>query len=148
MVGFILSVKGKSVTYLDGGERVFSTTSLPTVGKAVAGVLKHPEETKNRPVYVQDTATTLKALAAKAKKATGAEGWKEETKPVDELLGTAWAELGKPQPNPGNFVLNFLKAGIWGEGYGAHYENLDNELLGIKGKSEAEVQEVVDGFAK
>ena len=135
-VGFVLSVKGKSVTYFDGGENVVSTTSLPTIGKAVAGV------------YVQDTATTLKALAAKAKKATGEEGWNEETQSVDGLLETAWAELGKPQPNPDNFAYNFLRAGIWGEGYGAHYEKLDNELLGIEGKSEEEVQELVNGLAK
>ena len=67
---------------------------------------------------------------------------------MDGLLETAWAELGKPQPNPDNFAYNFLRAGIWGEGYGAHYEKLDNELLGIEGKSEEEVQELVNGLAK
>jgi len=148
MVGFIMNVKGKSISLFDGGDRIFSTTSLPTIAKAVAGVLMHPEQTKNRAVYVQDTATTLKKLAAMGKKATGADGWKESVVPINEVLAQAWAELKKEKPNPENFVLNFIKASIWGEGYGSHFDKLDNELLGIKEMSGAEVQALVDSLAK
>lgn len=148
MVGFIMNLKGKSITLFDGGDRTFSTTSLPTLGKAVVGVLQHPEQTKNRAVYVQDTSTTLKKLATLGKKATGAEGWNESVVAVDEVTAQAWAELQKEKPNPGIFVYNFIKASIWGEGYGGHFQKLDNDLLGIKEKSEAEVQEIVNGLAK
>lgn len=148
MVGFILDLKGKSISLYDGGDHVFSATSLSTIGKAVAGVLTNPEQTKNRAMYVQDTATTLNKLAAMGKNATGADGWKESVVPIDELLEQAWAELKKDKPNPDNFVLNFIKASIWGEGYGCHFEKLDNELLGIKEMSDAEVQDLVNSLAE
>ncbi len=148
MVGLIMNVKGKSISLYDSGDRVFSSTSLPTIGKAVASVLKHLEQTKNRAVYVQDTATTLKKMAAMGKKATGAEGWKEDIVSIDEVAEQAWAELKKDKPNPGNFVLNFIKMSIWGEGYGSHFEKTDNVLLGIKEMSDAEVQDVVNSQAK
>lgn len=146
--GFLMNLKEKKIDLFDGGDRVFSSTSLPTIGKAVAGVLTLPEQTKNRAVYVQDTATTLQKLAAFAKKATGAEGWTERVVPIDELLERAWTELKKEKPNPDNFVFNFIRVSIWGEGYGCHFEKLDNELLGIAEMSDAEVQEMVNGLAK
>lgn len=149
MVGFVINVKGKSVNLYDGGDRPFSTTTLPTIGKAVVSVLKHPEETANRTVYVQDTATTLKKLAAMGKKATGGEeGWQENVVKVDDLLEGAWAELKKENPVPEKFVYPFIMASIWGEGFGCHFEKLDNDLLGIKQMSDDEVQELVNGYAK
>ncbi len=148
MVGFVMNLKGKSINLFDGGDRVFSATTLPTIGKAVAGVFTHLEQTKNRAVYVQDTATTLKKLAAMGKKATGGDGWKENVVPIDEVVEQAWAELKKDKPNPDHFVFNFVQASIWGEGYGSRFEKPDNELLGIKEMSDAEVQGLVNSLAK
>lgn len=148
MVGLIMNLKEKSITLFDGGNRVFSTTTLPTIGKAVVGVLKHPEETKDRAVYVQETAITLKELATMGKKATGPDGWKETVVPVAQVLEEAWAELKKEQPNPHVFVYNFIKAAIWGEGYGSHFERLDNELLGVKEMNDVGLQSLVDHLAK
>ena len=147
-IGFIMNLKEKSITLFDGGDRVFSATSLPTIGKAVVGVLNHLEETKNRAVYVQDTATSLKKLAAMGKKAVGSADWQETVVPIDEVLDQAWAELKKEQPNPGVFVYNFIRASILGEGYGSHFEKTDNELLGVPEMSDAEVQSLVDRLAK
>lgn len=143
MVGFIMDLKAKSIALFDGGERVFSATTLPTIGKAVVGVLTHAEQTKNRAVYVQDTATTLKKLAAMGKEATGAEGWKESVVSMDEVAEQAWVGWKR-----NGFALNFIKLAVWGEGYGGHFEKLDNELLGIDEMSDAEVQELVNGLAK
>lgn len=147
-VGFVLNVKGKSAQLLDGGDRVFSATTLSGVGKAVAGVLKHPDETKNRAVYVQETATTLKDLLEKAKKAAGPDGWTVEEVPVANLIAAANEELKKPNPNPAVWAYPYVKAAIWGEGYGSHFEKLDNELLGIKELSDGELQALVDSIAK
>lgn len=147
-VGFIGSVKGKKIDLFDGGERVFSTTSLPSIGKATAAVLEHLEETKNRAVYIHDTAITLKKLADISKKAVGKDGWTTDFVSIDEMYNNAWAELKKPQPNHNVFVFGFLKTGIWGKGYGAHYERNDNALLGLKELGDAELQELVVNVAK
>ena len=138
-----MNLKEKSIILYDGGDRALSTTSIPTIGKAVVGVLRHPEETKNRAVYVQDTATTLKKLAALGKKATGADGWKETVISVDEGLEQAWVELKKDKPDANNLLAKFLWSSICGEGYGGHFEKLDNELLGIKEMSDTEVEDLV-----
>lgn len=148
MVGLVMNLKEKSISLVDGGDRLFSTTTLPTIGKAVAGVLKHPDETKNRAVFVQETAMTLKKLATMGKKATGSDGWKESVVSVDELLDQAWAELKKEQPNPHVFVYNFIKAAIWGEGYGSRFGKLDNELLGVEEMDDAGLQSLVDQLAR
>ena len=147
-IGFIMNLKKKEITLFDGGDRVFSATTLPTIGKAVVGVLKYLEQTKNRAVYVHDTATSLKKLATMGKKAVGSDEWQEPVVSVDEVLDQAWAELKKEKPNPGVFVYNFIRASILGEGYGSHFEKTDNELLGISEMSDAEVQSLVDQLAK
>lgn len=147
-IGFILNLPEKSVNLYDGGDRVFSTTTLPTIGKAVTAVLKQPEQTKNRAVYVQDTATTLNKLAAMGKAITGADGWKENIVAIDELLEQAWAELKKENPNRGIANFKFIEACTWGEGYGGQFESLDNELLGIEQKTDAEIQAMIAGLAK
>jgi uncharacterized protein YbjT (DUF2867 family) len=146
MVGFLLDVKNRHATLYDGGDRVFSTATLPTVGKAVAAVLSKPDETRNRPVYVHDTATTQRALYEYAKKARPGEEWTEEVVRVDDLLAQAWEELKKEKPDPEKFVMKFVTAAIWGEGYGAHFEETDNELLGIRELTGEEVQAVVQRY--
>ncbi|KAL8726102.1 MAG: hypothetical protein Q9166_006939, partial [cf. Caloplaca sp. 2 TL-2023] len=147
-VGFIGSVKGRKIDLFDGGERVFSTTSLPSIGKATAAVLKHLEETKNRAVYIHDTAITLKKLAAISKKAAGEDGWTTDNVSVNEMYENALAEMKKPQPNHNVFVFGLLKTGSWGEGYGAYYERNDNALLGLKELDDAELEELVVNVAK
>lgn len=147
-VGFIINVKGKSAQLLDGGDRTFSATTLSGVGKAIAGVLKNPEETKNRAVYVQEVETTQKALLEKAKKAAGADGWTVEEVPVATIVAAATEELKKPNPNPGVWVGPLIKSAIFGEGYESHFKTLDNDLLGVKQLTDDELQAVVDDVAK
>ena len=67
---------------------------------------------------------------------------------MDEVLGEAWAELKKDKPDPSVFAYNFIKAAIWGEGYGSHFEKLDNELLGLGQMSDAELQDLVGSLAR
>ncbi|KAI0453550.1 NAD(P)-binding protein [Xylaria acuta] len=147
-VGFLADIKRRSIALWDGGDRVFSTTTLATIGRAVVGVLKHPEETKNRPVYVQDTAVSSKQLLEIAKRAIGPDGWKANIASLDDHVNKGWEELRKPQPDPAKFVMNLIAAAIWAEGYGAKFENLDNELLGIKEMSEEDIQTLIREVAK
>ena len=145
--GFIFNVKGKSVDYVDGGERVFSATTLSGIATAVVGVLKHPKETENRAVYVAETATTLKKLVGYAKKAVGEEGWTENVVAAKTMQENAYAELKKEKPDFWAVFGGLIKGAIWGEGYGSHFEKLDNELLGVQEKSEDEIQEIINGIA-
>ncbi|KAI8958661.1 NAD(P)-binding protein [Daldinia sp. FL1419] len=141
--GFLIDVRGKNVTLWDGGDRAFSTTTVASTAKAVSEVLKHPEETKNRCVFVQNARLSPKQLFEHAKKAVGSDGWKSEVKSTDERLKQGYAELEKGN----NDRMAFVTAAIWGEGYGAHFDKVDNELLGIKEFSDAELQDFIKGYA-
>lgn len=88
-----------------------------------------------------------KQLAAMGKEAVGADGWEESVVPVDEVLGLAWAELRKEEPNPHVFAIGFIKAVIMGEGYGSLFEELDNELLGLGQMSDADLKGLVHELA-
>ena len=46
-------------------------------------------------MYVHDTTTTLKKLAAMGKKAVGSDDWQEAVLSIDEVRDQAWAELKK-----------------------------------------------------
>ncbi|KAL9107804.1 MAG: hypothetical protein Q9227_007319 [Pyrenula ochraceoflavens] len=148
MVGFLMNVKGKSITLYDGGERRFSASRLSTIGKAVASSLQHLDETKNRSVYVHDTAKTLREFEAIGQKATeGKEEWKESVVSVDKVLEGAYKELEKGGEG-GALFLEFVKASIWGEGFGGWFEKVDNEMLGIPEMNDGELQAMVDGIVK
>ena len=142
--GTIMNLRDKTIDLFDGGNRVFSTTTLPTIGKAVIGVLTHLEETKNRVLYVQDTAMTLQRLAAMGEKATGADEWKKTVVSVEEMLEQAFAELRIPVLG---FGLKFYRAACFGERYGSHFEKIDNELLGLGQMSDDEVQGLINNLA-
>ncbi|OIW24599.1 putative oxidoreductase CipA-like protein [Coniochaeta ligniaria NRRL 30616] len=133
----------KTAKLYDGGDRVFSVVMRATIGKAVAAVLSHPEDTKNRAVKVHDATSTLRKLLAAVQKAVGEDGWTVSTPSVEEALAGAWAGV-----KAGRFdfptIFGFIVAASQGEGYGGELENVDNELLGISVKTDEELQALVE----
>ncbi|KAK9775243.1 putative oxidoreductase-protein [Seiridium cardinale] len=138
--------QGKGAQLYDGGDRVLSTTTLPTVGKAVCSVLAHLAETENREVKVHDTSTTLNKLLAMAQRVVGEDGW-TISKPSVEQLSDTWDGIKK-----GNFnwptLSGFVVTASVGKDYGGTFESADNKLLGIPEMTEAELQAAVDHVAK
>ncbi|KAF4617014.1 hypothetical protein G7Y89_g15134 [Cudoniella acicularis] len=146
--GFLgLNLKEKKYSYVDGGVAKFSTSTLATVGKAVVGVLSKPGETKNRAVYIQDIAFTLKELFVLGKKALGEEGWTEvDGGSTAENEKSAYEKLAKGQKDM-SVIVNFLMSAIFREGYGGHFQKLDNELLGIEELKESDVVALIKEIA-
>ena len=141
-------LRKKQITCLDGGITKFSTTTLATVAKAVVRVLTKLEETKNRAVYVQDAALTLKDLFRLSKQALGEEGWTEvDGGTTEEKERLSYEKLAKGQKDMGVF-LGFLMSAIFREGYGGHFQQLDNELFGIVELRDSEVVELIKEIAK
>ncbi|KAH7419597.1 isoflavone reductase family protein-like protein CipA [Cadophora sp. MPI-SDFR-AT-0126] len=124
----------------NGGEFDFSTTTLATVGKAVVGVLSHPEETKNRSVYVHDIAISQKKLLELARKVAPDRNWLPVTVSLDEK--ERWlkkkAEEGDYTSRP--VIFGYLGLAVFQDGYGGRLPQLDNELLGIKEMTEADIE--------
>jgi hypothetical protein len=141
-VGFAMNIFARQAEVYDGGDILFSTSTLRTVGKTVVAVLSHADETKNRAVYVQDTATTQNKLLAYAKEFTPGEKWDLQSVNSVEAEKEAYAALAAGDCSMKTFAP-LVKRGVFGEGYGGHFDKLDNELLGIKQMTDDEVKQVV-----
>ncbi|KAJ5172764.1 hypothetical protein N7492_005357 [Penicillium capsulatum] len=144
-IGFFLNLTGGTTPFYDGGDRPFSTTTLATIGRAVVGVLHHFEATKNRAVYVHDLVTTQRKMLAVAQKIVPSLQWT----PTD--VDTAQMKaIAQENHDKGNFNLEasmgFLCCSVFGEGYGGEFQEVDNELLGIPQKNDAELEEIMRGM--
>ena len=142
---FLLNWKEDKPRLFDGGEKRFSATTLDSVGRAVVGVLMHPDQSANRFVYVKDIDVSQRQLLEIAKKVAGPGKRWEEPVFLDtaELEQSSYESLAKGQVRPA-VMYNFLFRIIFGpEEYGGRFERTDNELLEIKGKTEAEVEAIL-----
>jgi hypothetical protein len=146
--GFIASAPRHSINLYDEGTVPFSTTRLSTIAQAVLGILSHLEETKNRPVYIHDLATTQAEIMDLAKEIDG-EAW--SVAPVDTavLYEDSDKELRKEKPDFGTAMLSYVRVAAFGKGWGCDFsDKLDNELLGVKGMSKEELKEYIAGYLK
>jgi hypothetical protein len=142
--GSIFDLKTHTARIADGGNKVFSASRLETVAKAVTGVLEYPEETANRSVFVQDIATTQNELISMAAKFTHGSKWKFELVDTVSLVARSDDAIAKGA-SPDEFLVRiaYIARSLWGDGYGSHFENLDNDLFGIKGMTEGEVESMM-----
>lgn len=138
--------QGGPTKIFDGGERKFNTTLLSDIGKAVANVLKKPEETMNRTVYVRSIVTSQKDLLATLEKVKPGISLEFENVDVETMGKEAYGLLQKGEIMPA--MISFLWVSTFGKGYDETMGgNNDNELLGIKELSREELEEVVKRYA-
>lgn len=144
-VGFLLDTSQYKPTIYDGGDKIFSSTSLASVGRAVVGTLEHLEETKNRAVYVEDLHLSQNQVLDIAKKLTPGKTW--EPVPVDTtaLVATSNERLSKGLLDSETFYP-YVIAALFGKPYSSKFQKLDNEILGIKGKTLADVEELLQSI--
>lgn len=139
--GFLLNWKDNRPKLYDGGKNVFSVTSLDSIGQAVVGVLNHPEETKNRFVYIKDIDISQNQLLKIAKKIDPEKKW-EEPLFIDtaELEKSSYESLAKGEITQ-QVTYGFICRIVFGPPeYGGLFAETDNELLGVKGKTEADLE--------
>lgn len=146
-VGFIFDVRSATPKIWNGGDVVFSSTSLPTVGRAVAAVLAHPEETKNRAVRVQDVALTQNQILEIVNRVDPETKREPLQLSTEDVLKASYERLGQGKFDEETFVPMIFSA-LWGEGYGGHFVDNDDELLGIKQRDLGYVEELVKALLK
>ncbi|KAJ6438252.1 oxidoreductase CipA-like [Purpureocillium lavendulum] len=139
---FIVNFASDTPSFYDGGDRPFSTTTLATIGQAVIGVLRHFEETKNRVVFVRDLVTTQRKVLTIAQRLAPERKWTPVTVNTADLAAASEEKYAN-----GDFSLEasigFLMRAIFAEGYGSVFDKVDNELLGIAGKTDADLEDLV-----
>lgn len=143
--GMTLAWKEYKPTLYDGGDSLFSTTTLPTVADAIIGILEHPEETRNRPVYIQDTQTTQNKLLELAKKAAPGKTWEPKTVKLTDIVAVANERLAKGLLDFETFAP-YLAQSIYGPDNGGRFDKTDNELLGLKPFGDEQLEAVVNKY--
>ena len=140
---FLLDWEETKPKLYDGGKNVFSATSLDSIGQAVVGVLSHPDETKNRFVHVKDIDISQSQLLEIAKKVDPSKEWQDPIQ-IDtaDLERSSNESLAKGQISMPVMVGYIFRAAFGPPDYGSLFQETDNELLGLKGKQEADVEAI------
>jgi hypothetical protein len=141
---FVVNLKGPSTRIYDGGDVPVSSTTLAGVGRAVVGVLKHLDETKNRHVFVSDVQFTQNQLLDLS--GNGDKIQRENVK-TEDVEKEAYEALKQSPPDAGTFATNLILRAIYGGKYGALFTKTDNELLGVQKLSDSEVADLVKKYA-
>ncbi|KFY64888.1 hypothetical protein V496_02963 [Pseudogymnoascus sp. VKM F-4515 (FW-2607)] len=140
--GFFVDFKAETTPFYDGGDRPFSTTTLATIALAVVGVLQHPDETRNRAVFVHDRVTTQREILGIAEKLKPERKWATVDVSTADMEAASQEKFAEGKVDLGA-LMGFLIRAVFAEGYGGEFEEVDNELLGIPLKTDAELEELV-----
>ncbi|KAG0646468.1 Oxidoreductase BOA1 [Hyphodiscus hymeniophilus] len=149
-MNFLLDMKSGKPAIYDGGDQLFSTTTLKSVGQAVVGVLTHPDETKNRAVYVQDMLISQNKLLTIANKIAPekTKSWEPVPKSLAAIKKASDEALAKGQHSI-EVMVPYIFVSLFGEGYGGRMEKTDNDLLGVAGdKTDADVEGIMTPLLK
>lgn len=126
LLGF--DVKKRKAEIFDGGDLKCSASTLAQIGKAVVGILRKPDETKNKMLYMQSFLITQNEVLAELEKISGQ---KFEVTQVDSK---EYIKRKKQESDAGDKeateqlvgVLGTTRANWTGE------KDFANELLGLK----------------
>lgn len=141
---FGVDIKAKKMEIFDGGDVPFTATPLEFVARGVAGVLQHPAETANRVVRLHGTSMTQNKLLQIIQRYTGKDGWVTPQVSTVEREKQGYEILSTDPSNMFGWVMPFLQCSIWSKKYGGDFsKNNDNELLGLRELSDAEIDEIV-----
>nr|OQO16574.1 hypothetical protein B0A51_17179 [Rachicladosporium sp. CCFEE 5018] len=136
---FLLNSKKKEISLYDGGDVEYSATSLRSVAKGVVGVLKHPEETKNRFVKIDGIVLTQHKLFEIAKKAIGSDGWTVSEPNTSEVEAQGYEVLKSDPENVMGWVVPLLVKAIFSAERKSKLTDTDNDLLGVPKNTEEEI---------
>jgi hypothetical protein len=139
----LLDFADRKATLLDEGDNRLSSTSLPTAGKAIAGILKNSEATKNRIVKVSEVILTQNQLLKIAERLRPEDKWE-----ISKVAASAVLKEGLDEFSAGDFSFPVIfkiiaGTGLAGETYGSAFDETDNELLGVKELTEEDLKKVV-----
>lgn len=135
-------LQSKTATFHDGGDKLCCATSTDDIAEAVALVLEHPEETRNKAVYVYSALVTERKVTNVVSKLTGID-FKIQHADVQKGADEYFEMLRKGEDNPRlRFYLYLLM--MYGPGYGGNYADLAmNKILGLRVMDDAEIEKKI-----
>jgi hypothetical protein len=141
---FGVDIKAKKMEIFDGGDVPFTASPLDFVARGIVSVLQHPPETANRVVRLHGKTMTQNKLLEILQRFVGKEGWQITHANLEDREKEAYEMLQKDPSNMMAWAVAFLQCAVWGKDFGIDFSNNnDNELLGLKELSDAEIEEIV-----
>lgn len=130
--GILINAKEHTAVLGNGGDVPISVTRVPTVAKAVVGVLRNLEATRNRAVYVHEAVVTQKQMIEIVKDIDGQE-WSTTVKDTEDIVKEAQQEMKRDKPDIRKAMIGFISQAIFGKNNGTDFSGkVDNKLLGIE----------------
>ena len=125
---FGFDVKGKRAKIYGSGDERWTGTTVPTIGLAVARLLRKPHEVQNRFIFVYSVATSQNEILASLNTETGSRWEAHHVKWEDEI------PAGRKKLEQGDFsgVIPLVLSYFYRPGMGADYTTdvkADNALL-------------------
>ncbi|RHZ45936.1 aromatic alcohol reductase [Aspergillus thermomutatus] len=142
--GIIL--KDKIATIFDDGANIVPWTTLEDVGKATAGALLKPNETRNRPVYVHSVYMSQMQLLNMAKEVLGDGGWRTTYQDMKPLFDQSMEDLRSGNITPMTFGVQ-IQYCIATPALAHPWKRDDNGLVGVKERTPEEVKELISSLA-
>jgi hypothetical protein len=163
--GMFFNFKDKTAKVYDGGDQLISTSRLvspfpsptlymslelsitkshqqSTAGKAVRRVLTHPRETSDRAIWVKDIDVSQNALIKLAQALTPGEKWTLTPVSIASLEKESLAQI-KNKEGGIQAIYGLITCAIFGTEFGNKFEHVHNSVLGIKGITEPDLEELV-----
>ena len=139
----LMDIQKRKMIMIDGGEHMWSASTLERVGEAVMAVLKDEEQTKNKMLYVQSFCISQKQLLEVCEKVQGGKYEVEEVK-SEEFIKSKKERTDK---DPNDHDARENSVGVVGiiDGDWRTKEGFANELLGLK---DQDLEEAVRGVIK
>ncbi|PCG93416.1 Hypothetical protein PENO1_082510 [Penicillium occitanis (nom. inval.)] len=135
--GFLgYDIPNRTATIWDGGDKRFTLVNERELGQSVISVLKHPQETANKYIYVSSVETTQKEIL-QALEGETASKWKVIDTTSDAQKSEAFKRLGDGDFS-GAFILVRATSYANDPALHANYatdEDLSNDLLGLEPES-------------
>jgi uncharacterized protein YbjT (DUF2867 family) len=129
--GFLgFDITNRTATLYDEGKNLFSGTTVPHIGKAVVAIIRHPELTLNKRIFIADVSFTQQQALALFEKYTGTK-WTVNHVSTNDALKNAEEYLKKGDVKNGS--KTFIMA-IVHNGEGACYfeGKTSNKALGLE----------------
>ena len=129
--GFLgFDITNRMVTLYDEGKHLFSGTTVPNIGKAVAAVIRHPELTLNKRIYIADVTFTQQQALTLFEKHTGTK-WTVKHISSKDSLNSGEEYLKKGDINKG--YSGYLMAVAYnGQGASNFEGKTSNKALGVE----------------
>ncbi|CAF4384858.1 unnamed protein product, partial [Adineta steineri] len=129
--GFLgFDISKHTVTLYDEGKNYISGTTLPSIGKAVAAIIHHPELTLNKRIYIADAVFTQQQALALFEKYSG-EKWTVKHITTEDSLKEGADSVAKGDIAKG--YRGYIMSAIYSEQGASDFRGkTSNDALGVK----------------